>query len=63
VRSNTPLSKRTSLVIGGATEDKPEALAKAAWADVGVDFRTGFLTEEIHAAVDEILTPVHADVP
>jgi UDP:flavonoid glycosyltransferase YjiC (YdhE family) len=50
------LSNGTPLVIGGASEDKPEVAARAEWAGVGVNLKTGTPTAEaIREAVDKVL--------
>jgi UDP:flavonoid glycosyltransferase YjiC (YdhE family) len=50
------LSNGTPLVVAGATEDKPEVAARAEWAGVGINLRTGNPSPEaISTAVDEIL--------
>jgi UDP:flavonoid glycosyltransferase YjiC (YdhE family) len=50
------ISNGTPLVIGGATEDKPEVAMRAEWAGVGVNLRTGKPTPEaLASAVDEVI--------
>ena len=43
------------MIIGGATEDKPEVAARAEWAGIGVNLRTGSPSpEQVRAAAEEI---------
>jgi UDP:flavonoid glycosyltransferase YjiC (YdhE family) len=50
------LSHGVPLVVGGATEDKPEVAARVAWSGAGVDLRTGTPTaDQIRDAVRLIL--------
>lgn len=50
------LSNGTPLVVAGDTEDKPEVAARAEWAGVGINLRTGKpAPEAISAAVDEVI--------
>ncbi len=50
------LSHGVPLVTAGDTEDKPEVSARAAWAGVGVDLKTGTPTARaIRDAVDRVL--------
>jgi UDP:flavonoid glycosyltransferase YjiC (YdhE family) len=49
------ISNGTPLVIGGATEDKPEVAQRAAWAGIGVNLKTGSPSpEQVKEAVEEI---------
>ena len=51
------VSHGVPLVIGGETEDKPEVAARAEWAGVGVNLRTGKPSEEqVRTAVREVLS-------
>lgn len=50
------ISNATPIVVGGATEDKPEVAARAEWTGMGINLKTGTPTPEaIRNAVDEIL--------
>lgn len=50
------IANGTPLVLAGVTEDKPEVAARAEWAGVGVNLRTGSPSaEQVKAAVEEIL--------
>jgi UDP:flavonoid glycosyltransferase YjiC (YdhE family) len=49
------ISNGTPLIIGGATEDKPEVAQRAAWAGVGINLKTGSPSaEQVKEAVEEI---------
>ena len=51
------ISNGTPLVVGGATEDKPEVAARAEWAGVAVNLRTAQPTvEALRTAVDEVIS-------
>jgi UDP:flavonoid glycosyltransferase YjiC (YdhE family) len=50
------IANGTPIVVGGATEDKPEVAARAEWTGMGLNLKTGTPTPEaIRKAVDEIL--------
>lgn len=50
------IANGTPIVVGGATEDKPEVAARAEWTGMGVNLKTSRPTPEaIKTAVDEIL--------
>lgn len=49
------ISNGVPMVFAGATEDKPEVAARAEWAGVAINLRTGRPTaEQVQGAVDEI---------
>ena len=49
------LSNGTPVVVAGATEDKPEVAARAEWAGIGINLRTGSPSpEQVRAAVEEV---------
>ena len=51
------ISNGTPIIIGGATEDKPEVAARAEWCGVGFNLKTGTPTPEaISKAVDEVIS-------
>jgi UDP:flavonoid glycosyltransferase YjiC (YdhE family) len=51
------ISNGTPLLMAGAGEDKPEVSARAEWAGVAVNLKTGQPTQEaIRAGVDEIIS-------
>jgi UDP:flavonoid glycosyltransferase YjiC (YdhE family) len=53
------ISNATPLIIAGATEDKPEVAARAEWAGIGVNLKTGTPTPKaIREAVDQVLGDV-----
>jgi UDP:flavonoid glycosyltransferase YjiC (YdhE family) len=50
------IANGTPIVVGGASEDKPEVAARAEWTGMGLNLKTGTPTPEaIRNAVDEIL--------
>ena len=51
------ISHGTPMVMGGATEDKPEVAARAEWTGMAFNLRTGTPTpEQVSSAVDEVIS-------
>jgi UDP:flavonoid glycosyltransferase YjiC (YdhE family) len=51
------ISNGIPLVVAGAGEDKPEVCARAEWASVAVNLRTGQPTKEaLRQAIDEVIS-------